>query len=58
MSGSYLNNKKSIYNWREKNPERCEELKRKSNERRKDWCKVCVVFRRILIDDLAVPLAV
>ena len=51
MSGTYLQNKKSIYNWREKNKEKWNEYKRKNWKQNSIWKKISREFMNILLDD-------
>jgi len=51
MTGSYQNNKTSIYNWNEKNKEKKKVLDAMYSKRHWEWKKVCRVFRLILIDE-------
>lgn len=49
MSGSYINNKKSIYNYREKNLARWNELSKISKRKMRAWLKIRMEFFNILI---------
>ena len=50
MSGTYQQNKISIYNWNAKNLERKNQINRDSYRRRTDWKNVCKMFRFILLE--------
>ena len=47
----YLQNKKHIYAWRERNTVTYNEISRKSAKRMYHWRKICKEFRNILIDE-------
>jgi hypothetical protein len=49
MSGSYLSNKKSIYNYREKNVDKYNDYMRVYKKKRYDWQKIQKEFLNILI---------
>jgi hypothetical protein len=49
MSGSYINNKKSIYNYRAKNLERWNELSKISKRKMRLWKKIQIEFFNILL---------
>ena len=50
MSSNYAQNKKSIYNWNARNPERKKELDRFYHNRRYHWRRIAAIFRNILLD--------
>jgi hypothetical protein len=50
MSGSYASNKKSIYNWRQKNRDKWNEYRREHLKNKRIWIKISIEFRNILID--------
>ena len=50
MAKSYAVNKKSIYNWREKNIERSREIMRRYKRRKNAWLKISKEFLQILIE--------
>ena len=49
MSGSYLSNKKSIYNYRAKNVDKYNEYMKNTMKRKYDWKKIQKEFLNILI---------
>lgn len=49
MAKSYAVNKKSIYNWREKNIERNREIVRRSKRKRDAWISISKIFLQILL---------
>jgi len=49
MSPTYEKNKKHIYNWRKKNPDRKREGDLKSGQKRCQWLKIQRVFLKILL---------
>ena len=51
MSSVYEQNKKSIYNWNARNPDRKKELNRIYQRRRYVWKKISADFRHILLDE-------
>lgn len=55
-SPSYAQNKKSIYNWRAKNPEKYKEQNRltvkKCRQRQKDYKIEALIFRMILFIEI------
>jgi len=50
MHGTYLQNKKSIYNYRQKNLEKCRAIQREYNRRAYIWKKISKEFLAILRD--------
>ena len=50
MSSVYSQNKKAIYNWNARNPERKKELDRMSQYRRYHWRRITEIFRNILLE--------
>ena len=50
MSGTYLQNKKSIYNWREKNKDKWNEYRRNLWKQNSIWKKISREFMNILLD--------
>jgi len=55
MTGSYQNNKVSIYNWKAKNIDRSKEIMLKHSRKQNEWRKVCRRYRLILIDEYVYP---
>jgi hypothetical protein len=51
MKGTYLQNKKSIYNWREKNRDKWNEYRRHLCKQNAIWKKISREFLNILLDD-------
>jgi hypothetical protein len=54
MKGTNLQNKKALYNWREKNPEKYREISRKSTEKvnaRRKWIRMTTEYLGILLED-------
>jgi len=51
MSGTYSQNKKSIYNWREKNKEKWNQYRRLNYKQNAIWKKISREFLNILLDD-------
>jgi len=49
MHGTYLQNKKSIYNYREKNPEKIKQILKKAYQKRATWKKIQIEFFNILL---------
>ncbi len=54
MSGTYQQNKKSIYNWCAKNMDKKREINRgccaRYHAKKRAWKNVCQVFNSILLD--------
>ena len=50
MKGTYLQNKQSIYNYREKNPEKIKEIRVAANRKYYVWKKISKEFLAILRD--------
>ena len=50
MHGTYLQNKQSIYNWREKNKSKNREINNKGVIKYQKWKKIQKVFFNILLD--------
>ena len=55
MTGSYENNKTSIYNWKVKNLDRHKEIMLKHSRKQNEWRKASRFFRRIFIDEYVFP---
>lgn len=55
MTGSYQNNKVSIYNWKAKNIDRNKEIMLKHSRKQNEWRKVSRRYRLILIDEYVYP---
>jgi len=55
MTGSYENNKTSIYNWKVKNLDWHKEIMLKHSRKQNEWRKVSRCFRLILIDEYVYP---
>ena len=51
MSGSYASNKKSIYNWRNKNRDKLNEYQNKCYYNKKVWKLISLEFRNILLEE-------
>lgn len=54
MRGTYLQNKKALYNWREKNPEKYREISRLSARKkyaRQRWIKLTAEYLGILLNE-------
>jgi hypothetical protein len=49
MTGTYLQNKKSIYNWVAKNPDRHREINRINQRRYDRWRAIQKVYLQILL---------
>ncbi len=49
MTGTYLQNKKSIYNWREKNPDKYREFVRIKQRTYDRWRAIQKVYLQILL---------
>jgi hypothetical protein len=50
MQGSYSQNKKSIYNWREKNKEKYNKYMLEKQKKKYTWKKISREFMNILLD--------
>jgi hypothetical protein len=50
MHGTYLQNKQSIYNWRDKNKEKYKAISSKGVAKYQNWKKIQKVFFHILLD--------
>jgi hypothetical protein len=49
MHGTYSQNKKSIYNYKQKNIDKVNAIARKANKKRYEWLKIKKVFLNILL---------
>ena len=49
MHGTNLQNKKSVYNYRLKNPDKIKKI----SKRHYDFKRISIIFRMILIDELS-----
>jgi hypothetical protein len=49
MNGTYQQNKKSIYNYKQKNIEKVNAIARKANKKRYVWIKISKEFLNILL---------
>ena len=49
MAVSYATNKKSIYNWREKNADKNREVNRRAQKRFREWKSIQKIYFQILL---------
>ena len=50
MHGTYLQNKKSIYNYRDKNADKIREILKKSSKKQYEWKKIRKIYLAILLN--------